>query len=151
MLRLRRLAFPVLLLLSGFALVACDESPEGPDDGDDFTCPGPASTGCAVVVGEVAEADGQPAVDADIRVEPARSVQGVDTGTTVTDGDGRFRVVVLSFLEVPESVPARVIAFRRASAPGGTISAADTVLVSLPFADSGEEPDEVTVTLQLPE
>ena len=138
----------ILLVLSSVLLTACDESPGGPDDVDDFTCPEPGSTGCAVVEGAVADADGGPAVDADIRVEPARSVQGVDTGTTATDGEGRFRVVVLSFLEVSETVPARVIAFRRA--PGGTIEAADTVAVSLPFAAPGERPDPVTVSLQLP-
>jgi hypothetical protein len=139
------------LVLSAALLAACDGSPGGLDGGDDFTCPGPASTGCAVVEGEVAGADGQPAVGADLRVEPARSVPGVDVATTETDGEGRFRAVVLAFQEVPASVPARVVAFRRTSAPGGEIDAADTVAVSLPFAAVGERPDVVTVTLQMPE
>lgn len=150
---IRPSAAPVAIALSLAAglLAACAGDPSGPGDGDDFTCPGPASTGCAVVEGEVAGADGQPAADADVRVEPARSVPGVDVATTETDGEGRFRAVVLAFQEVPASVPARVVAFRRTSSPGGAIEVADTVVLSLPFAAVGERPDARTVSLELPE
>lgn len=138
----------VPVLVSAAALAGgCGDGPLDPRD--ELTCTPPAATGCAVVDGVVMEADGSPAAGVDVTVEPPDSLNAVSGGHAVADDDGRFRIRLITHLEVHEALPARVVARPRPD-PGEAIERADTVEVTLPFAERGERPEVVRAVLRLP-